>query len=170
MIFYLTPDGRHGLVVSVVDMKDSLNSYLINWSPDKTPIGAKGNFLMFGEDYTTAGKLNTELIVKNYSPASNNYAAKACMNYSYQMNGVTYDDWYLPSLIELGLILEMNAEINTALGSISGSAQLSTGVYWSSFEYNTDIALAWDFSGEGQSSKEKNPASPECRVRAVRAF
>jgi hypothetical protein len=86
------------------------------------------------------------------------------------MNGVTYDDWYLPSLIELGLILEMNAEINTALGFISGSDELSTGVYWSSFEYNTDTAWDWDFSGNGKSNKEKNLESPECRVRAVRAF
>ncbi|NBO24639.1 MAG: hypothetical protein EBU93_05345, partial [Chlamydiae bacterium] len=122
VIFYLTPDGRHGLVASIVDMNDS-DDYTLPWYPTTDTfdtIGAKANFIGFGQNYTTAGKINTHLIVNEYG-AGSSYAAGACVNYSHQMNGKTYDDWYLPCLAELGLMREMKETITAVSISNGGS-------------------------------------------------
>jgi uncharacterized repeat protein (TIGR02543 family) len=68
-----------------------------------------------------------------------------------------YDDWFLPSINELG---EMYTYIKT-LGGFANDA------YWSSSEHNATFAFFWGFTG-GYATY--NVKADENRVRPVRAF
>ena len=118
------------------------------------------------------GKANTEALVKamgetaytRYSGTSKGiYAAKACADYSITVDGVVYDDWFLPSKDELNL---MYTNLHKkSLGSFDNSG------YWSSSEeYTYDAWDAWsqDF-GNGQSSDLSSRNRDFC-VRPIRAF
>lgn len=166
VIFWLTPDLKHGLVASIVDMN---SGNTLSWWPqgtqETTPIGATGNRLSFGENYTTNGKINSSLIVAKYG-SSTDYAAGACAAYSVTVDGVTYDDWYLPSLAELGLMMSMQSTINS-VSTAQGGANLQLNIYWSSFEDDADYAWIQYFSFPGQDVAAKGSTY---LVRAVRAF
>lgn len=65
------------------------------------------------------GRSNTRTIVNtlgelacnsssSYSQKSGSYAALVCDNYSVEYNGVTYDDWFLPSKDELNELYRVN--------------------------------------------------------------
>ena len=88
--------------------------------PDEAPYSTKGLFmnktLVYNpEDCTQtiigSGKINTERIVAAYGETirwssfyttmATHYAAKECLNYSVVVDGITFDDWYLPSKDEL---------------------------------------------------------------------
>ena len=116
------------------------------------------------------GKANTQLLVNAmgaetysiYSGASKtgNYAARLCDFLTYTVNGVTYDDWFLPSKDELNLMY-MNLH-EAGLGGFASSS------YWSSSEYNDYSYYAWIqyFSGGSQPYYRYY----DNRVRPVRAF
>ena len=168
VIFYLTPDGQHGLVASIVDMTDGFGNYELPWDTIYSlfvTIGAKADFITFGEKYTTGGKINTNLIVKTYGTWPN-YAAGACVNYSHDIDGKTYNDWYLPCLAELGLMREMKETINSISVAHGGTA-IQTNIYWSSVETLNVTAWCQDFDGVSQLYRIK---ADHHRVRAVRAF
>jgi hypothetical protein len=78
---YITPNTVGGVIGAASSF--GCNTSLIN--------GANGTSL-------GSGPQNTADIVNGCSGAS---AAKDCDNYSVTQNGVTYDDWYLPSKDEL---------------------------------------------------------------------
>ncbi|NBO23826.1 MAG: hypothetical protein EBU93_01095, partial [Chlamydiae bacterium] len=155
---FLTPDGKHGLVASIKDISEGAQ-----WGPDEF-IGAISNYIEFGENYTTAGKINTQLIVDNYPSSS--YAANLCKNYSVKMNGITYNDWYLPCLDELGLMMAMKETIDSISVAHGGTA-IQKKFYWSSFEDSAVAAGLQSFDNARQLPYSKGYKFP---VRAVRAF
>ena len=165
VIFYLTPDGQHGLVASIVDMTDGDGNYELPWGPLNDTVGAKANFMTFGQKLVTAGEINTRILRKRYGTGSG-YAAGACVNYSHQMNGKTYNDWYLPCLAELGLIREMKETIDS-ISVAHGGTPIQTTIYWSSSEASNSFASYQDFDGVSQAYATK---ADHHRVRAVRAF
>lgn len=158
IIFWLTSDRRHGLVAATNDLG---SLYPWHLETDAKLSGAVGNDLLITVDpsgqIATPGKSNTNLIVSAYGSSSPGYAAYQCTQYS--EGG--YNDWYLPSLGELG-----------AMAACSAVGLTNNGVYWSSSEYyiNSGVGHAWlvlvssspeenyDFDTEGHS------------VRPVRAF
>ena len=85
-----------------------------------------------------AGEANTKALVdamgkEAYTKTkgdkkSDTYAAKLCSDYSVTYDGVTYDDWFLPSKDELNLLYYNLQE--KGLGNFEKSA------YWSSSEFN----------------------------------
>jgi len=158
VIFFVTPDGNHGLVASINDISAGAP-----WGLETDRVGALSNYIQFGENYTTAGKLNTQLIVDKYPSGS--YAANLCKNYSVKMNGITYNDWYLPCLKELGLMMAMQETINSISVAHGGTA-IQKNFYWSSFEA-TSTAWNQSFDNAGQEMMNKGNLY---RVRAVRAF
>ena len=158
VIFFVTPDGNHGLVASINDISAGAA-----WGLASDYVGALSNYIQFGENYTTAGKLNTQLIVDKYPSGS--YAANLCKNYSVKMNGITYNDWYLPCLKELGLMMAMQETINSISVAHGGTA-IQKNFYWSSFEAYSS-AWSQSFNNAGQTLKDKGTLY---RVRAVRAF
>ncbi len=121
------------------------------------------------------GKVNTEALVnsmgnKAYSDYSyygeydvsqkDFYAAKACSDYSITVDGVVYDDWFLPSYSELFLMYDL---FKQGLGFFFRES------YWSSTESdfvgNKAYRISFD-AGKSRGSEKyyKN------RVRPVRAF
>lgn len=169
VIFWLTPDLQHGLVASIVDMTNSP----ILWSPAGAieVIGAVVNDISFGANYTTAGKINTSLIVANYGPG-NTYAAGVCDGYSITVDSVTYSDWYLPCLAELALMRSQKSIINTTLSTIGGADLFQEDFYWSSYLYMT-LGAAWvqNFSDTDTDSQGFADIDSQTNyVRAVRAF
>ena len=85
-------------------------------------------------------------------------AKKACKNYSVTVDGVTYDDWFLPSKDTLAM-LYLN---KSAIGSFS------PGFYWSSSDdYSQEKAWYQDFGNFHQNVIVKVNTF---RVRPVRVF
>jgi hypothetical protein len=79
-------------------------------------------------------------------------AALTCSNYSVTVDGVTYDDWYLPSIDELKLLYNKN--------------DFSESYYWSSSEYSSSKSYFYSFT-TGILNFDKGA---QLYVRAVRAF
>ncbi len=62
--------------------------FLSNWSNGSS---GYGTYVSFG-----TGQLNTTRIVDD-NPGGGPYAAREADNYSIEVDGVTFSDWYLPS-------------------------------------------------------------------------
>ena len=117
---------------------------------------------VYGADGTAIGTgyQNTLVIIAD-DPLPNK-AADRCADLSIVNNGITYDDWFLPSQDELNLMYT-----NLKVYGVGGFAD---SYYWSSsglaYQGNNQ-ARSQNFSNGTQYSSEKN--TTRC-VRAVRAF
>ena len=91
-------------------------------------------------------------------------AKKACEDYAVVIDGVTYDDWFLPSKDTLDLLYHKRSEVGS----------FSDGTYWSSSEFNNGKNNAWNqYFGNADlypGYQDSAPKSHRYRVRAVRAF
>ena len=116
------------------------------------------------------GKENTEKLVsamdingEAYSSSSKNtkekYAAKKCLDYSLEVDGKVYDDWFLPSKDELNLMYE-NLE-RKGVGSFGDYD------YWSSSEIHSYDAWFQRFRNGHQDFYYRGDHNS---VRPVRAF
>ena len=107
-----------------------------------------------------SGKGNTEELVTamgdsayayNYmnwvNGKTEKYAAKVCADYSITVDGVVYDDWFLPSKKELSLIYKNYNRYKDVLGS-SFVNNHKGQAYWSSTEY-ADFAETWNEINNG---------------------
>ncbi|MBA7571489.1 hypothetical protein ES708_13252 [subsurface metagenome] len=139
-----TDGNGHGLIAALTDQSSEEG---IVWA-----IEANQETLVTGTLLTIgSGSVNTDLIIEQNG--GGNTAAGLARAY----NGGGYDDWFLPSIDELGQ-LYINRDV------IGGFAD---PVYWSSSDYEPIAALGQNFSGGSQSSHwKRNPL----QVRAVRAF
>ena len=165
VVFWLTPDQQHGLAAAIVD-QDGGSS--IAWAPTgftTTQIGSYMNGIIFGENYTTtSGSLNSARIISVIGTGT--YAASVCAGYSTTVNGMTYDNWYLPAIMELGLMYIRKSVINaTALAN--GGTSFASATYWSSTEATSSSASDQSFSSGFQFTSTKTTLA---RVRAIRAF
>ena len=115
------------------------------------PWGCSGTFIGGTSISLGTGQMNTETIVNGCGTAG--IAARICNDLV--LNG--YSDWYLPSKDELNK-LYLN---KTAIGSFANYN------YWSSSEYNLDLALGQYFVNGQQGVNFKYNSS---NVRAVRSF
>ncbi|RPH31969.1 MAG: DUF1566 domain-containing protein [Bacteroidales bacterium] len=141
IIFYLDNTGLHGLVAAAADQGTT------TWGCLSTLIsGADG--IAVG-----TGSQNTTEIINGCATAG--IAARICRSYS----GGSYNDWFLPSKDELGLMLT-----NLHKEGIGG---FSAANYWSSSESSNDNAWKYNFSLESTAPSPKNNSYI---VRAARAF
>lgn len=139
---------EHGLIASLADLGTAI-------SQTSVPLN-NGAFSWYD------GMANTLEFIAN-DPASQ-HPAKICRDY----NGGGFNDWYLPAMDELKLILHVKAIVNYILPlsgklhSIGGSDNSSSICYWSS-TINQSISFN-DYTGCGPSTVfGKN-------IRAVRKF
>lgn len=112
---------------------------------------ASAYYAYYGSDYSSSSK-------------TGNYAARLCDILEYTVDGVTYDDWFLPSLDELNLMYTNLCKAD--LGGFDNDYS-----YWSSSEsdYSEYYALNQYFSfSDGRQSRDGRNTSR--RVRPVRAF
>ncbi len=124
-VFYVYDNGRHGLIGTTSD----LGGTAIRWYAGTNTI------TMAHGDGLGAGKANTAIIIANQGYGDGaTYAAKICNEYSITVGGVTYSDWYLPSIYELNL-LYLQKNIFAFLGQY----------YWSSTEVGGDGAWIENF-------------------------
>ena len=128
VVFHVTDGGVHGFIVT------NALSGNYNFGPYK---GAGTIKTGIGE-----GKTNTA----NYITFINNYrlgntwetktAPEHCTELSKEVNGITYDDWFLPSKDELAAVFYARATISAAALSFPANN------YWSSSEWENDINWA----------------------------
>lgn len=149
IIFWLDATGQHGLIAAAADQSTGIQWY--NGTYKYT--GTTGDGLY-------AGAMNTSMIVATQmaDTEGGNFAAKVCADYSVTEGGVTYGDWYLPSLYELHLLYLQKA----AVGGLAITR------YWSSSEENNNYAGA--LSGDIGKGDYHHKSIPSFRVRAIRAF
>ena len=89
------------------------------------------------------GATNTNKIIQSLGAGA--YAAKTCVDYSVTENGITYDDWVLPSLKELTKLYENKLKIG----------DFPKASYWSSTEFSSQLAGYYSFLNSGAGSALK---------------
>lgn len=153
IIFYVSPDGQHGLVASLNNLD---NGSGVSWSDNTS---AASGAVSYYDGYE-----NTELILSQGASSS---AALLCKSLG--------SDWYLPSAWELHLMYNVAYEINKVLDNdgdpntngIIISNDGAEGRYWSSTEYSNNRAWSFMFNYGYTANSSKTTL---CRLRAVRAF
>jgi len=162
IVFWISPDGQHGLVASLKDLDEGKGYPWSNVAGSK--IGKTAANM-------TNGKENTKAIVSQAGHTKS--AAKLCTDY----RGGGFSDWYLPSNRELTLLASQDVVIDyvldndgnpSTLGFVQEYSMPTFGRYWSSTEYVT----AHDAWGCGFSAGSSYGGGKDntYRVRAIRAF
>lgn len=146
-------DGvEHGLIASLVNIQPDLLG--VPWSNVLEPTDGRSPI---------DGQANTNAIITQAGHTAS--AAKLCADYSVVVDGVTYDDWYLPSIYELNKIYQAALIVNKILPM---SGELSFKVYWSSTEADQYFAY---YHGFHTNIVGSNLAKGSLAyVRAVRVF
>ena len=127
IVIYVDTTGEHGLVCTKTDQ--SINA---PWSMGVFGgIGANKEGLYKGMENTIAA------VERETSPTT---APNVCYNLEITEGGITYSDWYLPSIDELTLISQNYAVINST-ATANGGDVLVCG-YWSSTETEAG-SYAW---------------------------
>jgi len=150
IIFWLDNTGEHGLIVDSITHGAKWNNGINRF------VGAEANGIY-------GGRRNTDLILSaQLADAKGGYfAARYCMRNGY-LDRVPYEDWYLPSTIELQLLYQQKDLI----------PDLSTNKsYWSSTEredwVDWSIAESLDFTNGSVVQAEKGT---EMYYRCIRSF
>jgi len=130
------------------------------------------------------GKNNTRLLIANmgkvaaegpdkYDGSTSFYAAKCCDDLVVSVDGVDYDDWFLPSKDELNMMYT-NLKKKNMLGSFrADNSGFYSYYYWSSSEYSDDPTKVWvqKFNSKGtQDTRGRKTLGLGDYVRPVRAF
>jgi len=147
VIFYLEPDGEHGLIASLNDLAES-----VSW-------GLPGTSTSASSSYDGNGNSDQILAVQG----SGDYAVNYCD--TLVVDG--YDDWYLPSRDELHLLFRARYALNKELENDGDEATAGIGAapYWSSTEKDADGAFLMETGNVALRTKSETGA-----VRAIRAF
>jgi len=162
VIFYLFKSGdfgyidgeTHGLIVAI----ENQHSGSVRWHNGSNIItGATDNSI-------GGGQSNTKKIIEIQGAGI--YAASVCDTYSVIWGGITYNDWYLPTWVELDLVYTMRATIN-ATASAYGGSDLILGYHWDSWEHSIDRAMSKNFNSGKRNTNTKDFS---LLVRAIRIF
>jgi hypothetical protein len=139
----------HGLIIAKGDEGP------INWGCSGTTLGA--SYVAIGY-----GQANTNIMLTQCPFYA--YPAKICDQYSITDGGVVYDDWFLPTINELGIINVLKMKNSgVTLVTTAGSG------YWSSTEYSSTSAdiITYDSGIPRYSTLPKNGQWP---VKPFRYF
>ena len=156
IIFYVDSTGTHGLIASTADQIAEVKWYNGVYRYTDGLVDGIGG-----------GAKNTTIILAIQTPDNPKgiFAAKVCADYSVSVDGVTYHDWYLPTIAELDL-LQLQKIV------VGGFTDYYGGLYWSSNESDQSRALARFISGQSTVTDRRRgyDKSITHRVRAIRAF
>ena len=134
IVFYTSDNGVHGLVVNT----SAVGEAAMNWGP-----AIPNNFAVGSSLDIYAGKTNSTKILAKENEARNSYAyshktpVELCEELTSQMDGLTYDDWFLPSVNELIELFKVKASVAEAGFSIPANN------YWTSSEYDYSGGWLW---------------------------
>ncbi|MEY4211581.1 MAG: hypothetical protein RLZ92_1962 [Pseudomonadota bacterium] len=146
IVFYVYDNGQHGLIAATADQSGNTP-----WSPTLTSITTSTAI--------GSGLSNTQAIIADQGNNSS-YAAKICADYSVTVNGITYDDWYLPSESELVLLYNQSATVGGFV----------YGYYWSSTQASTNYARAYILPEPCNCWCNCTKNGNNGKVRAIRSF
>jgi hypothetical protein len=147
IVFYVYDNGQHGLIAATADQSTGIRWYGGSYTNTRARADGVG-----------AGLKNTAIIIANQGPVDGEaFAATVCNEYSVTVGGVTYGDWYLPSIYELVLLYLQRV----AVGGFDYD------YYWSSTEGINGGAWTQYFATDTQYSLLKDDTF---HVRAIRAF
>jgi hypothetical protein len=155
VVFWLDATGYHGLAAAIVDQDGGSGVAWYNDLNISTNAFAQGVYL---------GLANTNTI--KAVQGAGTYAATVASNYSVTVEGVTYNDWYLPSSTEANLMFQ-NLDAINATSLAHGGTEISRVEYWTSTEVGLNYVWNQDFNNGSQNGKEK---SYPYKVRAIRCF
>jgi hypothetical protein len=160
IVFWVDETGQHGLVCAKEDQSDSTRWY----AGTTCDTHAKGSGPYSGE-------MNTMLIIATQTAIGDDgdtYAARICNELEITEGGITYGDWYLPSIGEAFLMQQNRAVIN-ATALVNGGAAFESGTYyWSSTEISSSMVHIIPLSTTTMCTSSKLATSRS--VRAIRAF
>jgi hypothetical protein len=145
LIAYLNTSTGTGLITVPFDQ----NSGAAGWGCYGTTIGGTSSSI-------GTGQANTTLIVNGCNHT--NIPARLCANLVYE----GYADWFLPSKDELNEMY-LNLKVN-------GIGDFSSDYYWSSTEYDLNLAWMQTFYDGYQIKTQKWWYDDSAHFRAVRAF
>jgi len=147
VIFYIDKTKQHGLVCAVNEQSTGAI-----WGCNFTEGGADGTAVGTGAQNT----IDIEAICTDEGTA-----ADICANL--ELNG--YDDWFLPSIGELGKLFRIRSKVD-ATAKANGGAAFTYKNYWSSTKYLDYKAGAINYT----ETQHYQFRSSKFYVRAVRAF
>ena len=167
VVIYVTPDGLSGLVVAIEDVEGTYP-----WTPtgDSTAdCGADFNEgLPVESGILYPGQKNTTAILNYYAANDNPYAAKAAANYSVTIDGITYDDWFLPSVRE-GAIMVASVGVINEVSAANGGSEMSED-NWASLQDQTSPGLYSMVLRLSRQASTQFNKSNTYKVRPVRVF
>lgn len=138
----------HGIIASTNDLEQA------QWGCFGTTISGAGA--------TAIGTGNQNSININSGCSQSNFAAKLALNYTVTDDGVTYNDWYLPSQNEL---IKLYSNKNT-IGNFTNN-----GTYWTSTQNdNSDPAANARAINMGNGNMNVRKKNDTWRVRVIRSF
>lgn len=162
IVFYVAEPGEdlngdgipdHGLVSALSDITDISGNNTVSWGCSGTQLGVTGTEI-------GTGSQNTKDIITSCTTVG--IVADLCDNYEIIVDGITYDDWFLPSKDEL---YEMYLKIGQGSGSNLGN--FGNVNYWSSTEYFSRHAYLRTFTTGVEYRVVKHVLR---HARAVRVF
>ena len=153
IVFYVDHTGIHGLIASSEDLSTTQE-----WS------NIKDQEIGVSAQSTCDGQSNTNAIIGQAGHSAS--AAQLCTDYSVTVDGVVYDDWYLPAEDELNKLYNNRYEINNVLEA-AGDGVTDDSYYWASTEADAHDAHSGDmYYGTMYFYDKGNTGS----VRAIREF
>ena len=146
---------------------DSGSNLFVNGTTTYDPTDCTGTAIGTGQNNTRmlVSAMGTEAYeYTSTSYKTSEYAARLCEDLTFNVNGVTYDDWYLPSKDELDLMY-------TRLKK-EGIGGFAKERYWSSSEYYSDAYDVWaqDFYYDNTGESDNRSRSNMYCIRPIRAF
>jgi len=162
-------NGGYVVWVNPADPSKGLVSALVDQSTDiRGVVWYDGDFNTLPETGATStaigtGSSNTDAII--VAQGSGSYAAQLCADYSVTVDGITYDDWFLPSKDELNLLYLQHTLIGGFTDDVT--TEIYGDYYWSSSESSKYNAWEQDFFDGSDETSDKNYPN---LVRAVRAY
>ena len=161
VVYYVAPtptdldgDGKVdiGLICAVEDQSAAIE-WILGGDTQSTANGNTSTAI-------GTGQTNTKAMMNQAGYTGG--AAQVADDYSVTDNGVTYNDWFLPSLEELNEMYSQKNSIEAAAGVTPFGAN-----YWSSSEYDSNIAKSVNMSSGDDIDTNKNA---QLNVRAIRTF
>ena len=144
---------------------------------DNRRVGDTGGNLATG-NFLGLGFRNTRAIVAQGNTDTLTSVAAIADSYTTTVSGVVYDDWYIPSAVELNQMckwarnqawvsIATQCDTSGLINSGPGASGFGTLDYWSSTEKAADLAIIQNFSSGIYFDKLK---SLYYRIRPIRSF
>ena len=155
IVFHTWNNGTNGLIVSKVNLNDD------DWGVNTIEIYSKGAALFSGE-------MNTILHKMEYPDGD--YAGNQALAYSASFNGDSIGGWYLPSIDELELFLNVAYSNSTVNSVLNFETNIKSKEYWSSTEIDVKYVNISKIDHNGIITRDSSDKHSTRRVRVIKSF